>query len=45
MLLHESHLGPLPLETACTIDNVKPGLLVGKRNATRSVTVTIPTTV
>ena len=44
VLLHESHLGPFPLEIACSIDNVRPGLLVGKRNIPRSVTVTIPIT-
>src|SRR5512133_2526202 len=43
-LLHESHLGPFPLEIACSIDNVRPGLLVGKRNIPRSVTVTMPLT-
>lgn len=43
-LLHESHLGPFPLVIACNIDNVRPGLLVGKRNIPRSVTVAIPIT-
>lgn len=44
VLLHESHLGPFPLETVRSIDDVKPGFLIGKRNIARSVTVIIPTT-
>ncbi|MGA7141768.1 MAG: hypothetical protein WBX29_07130, partial [Nitrososphaeraceae archaeon] len=42
MLLHESHLGPFPLETVRSIDDVKPAFLVGITNIARSVTVTIP---
>ena len=45
VLLHESHLSPFPLETVCSIDDVKPGFLIGKRNIARSVTVIIPTIV
>ena len=44
VLLQESHRGPFPLETARSIDEVKPSFLVGRRNIARSVTVTIPTT-
>ena len=44
VLLQESHRGPFPLETARSIDEVKPAFLVGRRNIARSVTVTIPTT-
>lgn len=43
-VLHESHLGTFPLDTACNTDNVNPECWAGTRNLARSDTVTIPTT-
>ena len=37
VLLQESHRGPFPLETARSIDEVKPSFLVGRKNKARSV--------